>query len=294
MKTIPFHNDLHVHTNLSFCAPSDVTAATYLPLCREEGLSLLGFTNHLYHARHLEKRGLTDITGVAYALRLREELEHFRDTAPVPILFGCEVEHFYNQGPSLAVEDASEFDYVLIAASHILNFPGEYINYDLSTPEKLRKMVIDQFVRACELEYPVPTGICHPLYPILSPWEQEIVDGITDSQLEECFKLAAEKNKSIEIHACIYRSGTQRDAEGISPSYLRMLSAAKACGCKFHFGSDAHKADAFRGKHKLLLRAAERVGITEADMWPLLDEKKHPTKLDGSDACVEPLYFKEW
>lgn len=47
-----------------------------------------------------------------------------------------------------------------------------------------------------------------------------------------------------------------------------MLSIAKECGCKFHFGSDAHEAKyAFLGVHSLLERAAKRAGITEYDIW---------------------------
>jgi len=57
------------------------------------------------------------------------------------------------------------------------------------------------------------------------------------------------------------------DEEGLSPSYIRMLSIARECGCKFHFGSDAHKPKDFVGVHSLLERAAERAGIREEDIW---------------------------
>ena len=49
-------------------------------------------------------------------------------------------------------------------------------------------------------------------------------------------------------------------------SYLRVLSAAKTCGCQFHFGSDAHYPKMFDGVHALLERAAERIGLCEDDL----------------------------
>ena len=93
---------------------------------------------------------------------------------------------------------------------------------------------------------------------------------MTDDQLGECYTLAAQTKKSIEIHACLYRDTVELDSEGLSPTYIRMLSIAKECGCQFHFGSDAHEAQyAFSGVHRLLERAATRAGITEYDLWPL-------------------------
>lgn len=274
MGDLILQHDIHMHTNLSLCAPRETTMATYLSLCEEEKISLLGFSDHLYYDHHLERRGITGETGLERVLKIREEMERMKDKTPVRMLLGCEVENFFGQPESLLPGEAGVFDYVLIAASHIMNHTKEYEKFDLTTPDKLRKMVMEQFVRACELEYPVPAGICHPLYPIVSPWEQEVVDGMTNAQLEECFKLAASKGKSIEIHACLYRNGTRLDKEGLSPSYLRLLCIAKECGCKFHFGSDAHNAEQFRGKHKLLLRAAERAGITSEDMWSVVQTTK--------------------
>ena len=257
-------SDLHVHTNLSGCAPRTTTAASYLALCEEAGIRRIGFSNHIYKPEALQ----TVYPGnLRYALQLQEELAAIRDRYPVTVLLGCEVETFYGQPPGLKREDAAAFDYILLAPSHIYNQAHEYTHMDLSTPESARALLLEQFRRACLLEYDRPTGICHPLYPVCCPFEQEVVDGITDSQLEECFTLAVKHQKSIEIHACLFRPGTARDEEGLSPSYLRLLTAAKACGCMFHFGSDCHSPEGFAQAHRKLERAAERVGITEAMLW---------------------------
>lgn len=257
-------SDLHVHTNLSFCSPQTVTAESYLALCEADGIQTIGFSNHIYKPEILQTEYPAN---VRFALRLQEELAALQGKYPVKVLLGCEVEMFYGQQPTLLPEDAAAFDYILLAASHIYNQVHEYAHMNLSTPEAARTLFLKQFHRACLMEYGKPTGICHPLYPVSCPFEQEVVDGITDSQLEECFTLAASHEKSIEIHASLFRPGTARDQDGLSPAYLRFLEAAKSCGCKFHFGSDSHTPEGFSQAHRKLELAARRLGITETMLW---------------------------
>ena len=259
-------SDLHVHTNLSLCAPKTTTVASYLPHCSREGIEKLGISNHLYAAN---KEGIEGRSYLEHNLLVREELAKLAGQTDVRFLLGCECEVIWGRAPGLLPEEAPLYDYVLFASSHLFNIPHLYRNIDLdvSNAEKTRKVMLEQFIRTCKAEYPVPMGICHPLYPICCPWEQEVVDGMTYAQLRDCFSLAAERQVSIEIHACLYRNGTQLDGEGLSPSYLRMLAIAKECGCKFHFGADAHAPDAFIGKHRLLERAARRIGLTKDDLW---------------------------
>ena len=250
--------DLHLHTNLSSCAPNTTTVSTYLEHCETEGIKKIGISNHLYNDK-----------GIDHTLKIKDEIYALQNSTSVQILLGCEMEVFYDEEFMLNKTTAAQFDYVLLAPSHIFNQMQHYEKFDLSSSDKIRNLIIDNFKRACLLDLGLPTAICHPLYPICAPNQQEILDGMTDEQLAECYTLAAQHNKSIEIHACLYRDTVTLDQEGLSPSYIRMLSVAKQCGCKFHFGTDAHDAQSFINKHSLLLRAAERAGICEDDMWCL-------------------------
>lgn len=268
-KNSLWYGDLHVHTNLSNCAPKETVPSSYIPYCNSEEIKTIGFSNHIYPNSWIRHQEVGENAGFDRVMRIRPDLEKLRKSTDLRILLGGEVEVVYGKEPSLTKELSKNFDYILIAASHVMNIMFEYTNYDLSTPDKLRDLIIERFEYACNLDYPVPMGICHPLYALCTPWEQEVIDGISDSKLADCFTLARKKNKSIEIHACLYRPGTQRNELGISPSYLRMLSAAKACGCHFHFGADAHSVSAFSGVHSTLRKAAEIVGITKEDMWNL-------------------------
>ena len=263
-----FYSDLHVHTNRSLCAPRTTEPSTYLPYCESEGIRLIGISDHVYPTEMIHAFGYKDETRLSRLLSVRPALREAEDASNVRFLFGCEIDYFPCVGhPYISPEESLQFDYVLFASSHILNYPHMYTAYDLSSPDVLRRLTVERFVETCKLDYPVPMGICHPLYPICSPHQCEIIDGISDDCLKECFSMAKEKNISIEIHACLYRRDTPLNADGLSDRYLRILSVAKDCGCKFHFGSDAHDPKAFVGSHDKLRKAARLLGITGDDLW---------------------------
>ena len=261
-------SDLHVHTNKSLCAPRETTPATYIPYCEEEGIRLIGITDHVYPEDMLAEYGYPNDHRVDRLLELRATLSEAEARSNIRFLLGCEIDYFDCVGhPYILPEESVGFDYVLLAASHILNYPQMYTAYDLTSPDVLRKLTIERFVAACQLNYPVPMGICHPLYPICSPYQAEIIDGISDETLRELFCMAAERGISIEIHSCLYRNDTPHNEYGLSDHYLRILAAARDCGCKFHMGSDAHAAAAFRASHDKLRKAAELLGLTDRHIW---------------------------
>ena len=261
-------SDLHVHTNKSLCAPRETTPSSYIPCCEAEGIRLIGITDHVYPEDMLAQYGYPHDNRVERLLELRPALREAEKNSGIRYLLGCEIDYFDCVGhPYILPEESVGFDYVLLAASHILNYPEKYSAYDLHSPDVLRKLTIERFVAACGLDYPVPMGICHPLYPICSPYQAEIIDGISDTTLKELFSVAAEKHISIEIHSCLYRNDTPHNEYGLSDHYLRILAAARDCGCQFHMGSDAHAASAFMGSHDRLRKAADLLGLTEDHIW---------------------------
>ncbi|MBP3667897.1 MAG: hypothetical protein J6K29_12715 [Clostridia bacterium] len=261
-------SDLHVHTNKSLCAPRSTEPGSYVPCCEPEGIRLIGISDHVYPEDMLTRYGYPDDKRVGRLLELRPVLREAEAQSGIRFLLGCEIDYFPCVGhPYISPEESADFDYVLFASSHILNYPNMYTEYDLHNPDVLRRLTIDRFVAACKLDYPVPMGICHPLYPICSPFQAEIIDGISDATLNELFSMAAEKQISMEIHACLFRRDTPLNQHGLSDHYLRILAAARDCGCKFHLGSDAHDPTAFLGSHDRLRKAAELLGLTEAHIW---------------------------
>lgn len=256
-----FYSDLHIHTNLSDCAPATTEASSYLPFCEEENVKIIGFSNHVY---------TDDEEKLNRLLQFKNEIRELQKNTSCKLLFGAEVETVYHLPPNLSAEVSKEFDYILLSPSHIMNMPWFYKSYDLSSPDKIRELMVKNFIRACSFDFNAPTGICHPLYPICTgEWEEEIVRGISDSTLSDCFSLAKKKNYSIEIHACLYRNDTKKNADGLSEAYMHILSCAKSEGCFFHFGTDSHYPEAFINRHKYLYMAAEKLALTSDDIWEI-------------------------
>lgn len=134
--------DLHLHTNLSCCAPKTTVVESYLPHCKAEDVELLGISNHLY-----------DWGGIERTLQIKQEIDELRNKADIKFLVGCEAEIFYGKEPYLTREMAQNFDYVLLAPSHIFNFRDRYRDFDLSTPDKAREIIVENFKAACKFHF---------------------------------------------------------------------------------------------------------------------------------------------
>ena len=170
-------SDLHVLTNKSLCAPRETTPASYIPYCKEEGVRLIGISDHVYPEDMLAQYGYPDDKRVGRLLDLRRALREAEAESGIRYLLGCEIDYFPCVGhPYILPEESVGFDYVLFSSSHILNYPTMYSEYDLTSPDVLRELTIERFVATCKLDYPVPMAICHPLYPICSPHQAEIID----------------------------------------------------------------------------------------------------------------------
>ena len=83
---------------------------------------------------------------------------------------------------------------------------------------------------------------------------------------------AAEKSVAVEINLSGLRWKSEENIEA-SP-LMRMFRIAKACGCKFTFGSDSHN----KGGHEGYTRAGEYIayllGLCEDDVISLIAKNK--------------------
>ena len=256
--------DLHIHTNLSICAKPEATVEAYLDLCQENGITTIGLANHCWAGPMPRSCGWADW----YSKQSMESILALRNQKSIHdirILIGCESEYLGAGVVGMTKEAASQFDYVLIPASHFhqwgFTVPGDFAG---SQPQTVRDLLRRRFIEVAGLE--IATGIAHPFIPFgFFEIEEEIISGITDKAYEECFRVAAAANISVEIHHHAVFSQIRPNDNGFSSEYVRMLTIAKACGCIFHFGSDAHHPSNFKG-HERMGQFAEACGITEDDL----------------------------
>lgn len=254
-------SDFHIHTSISACARPTATVQGYIDVSAEEGLTSIGFSDHLWD---------TDISpSKIYQKNTFEDLQKIfplipEDTKGVNVFVGCETDiNVYGQ-IGITKEHASLLDYVLIPISHYHNPENRFLGIDVNDKKFMRKFAIDRFIKACDADLPVPTGICHPFVPYGTLLRDELLQEITDNDFLMCFKYAAEKNVFIELHWTTDHQRWTNVEDGFSVEYMRMATLAKEAGCKFSLGSDAHEHGSFAsGVHSRELSFAKRCGITE-------------------------------
>ena len=110
-------HDIHIHTSLSACARPDSSLAEYLPQIQARGLSIAGFSNHLWDSAVPGASNWYRPHDIDHLLKLKGELDSV-SLPGVKMLFGCEVEYIGGGVISLHPDNASLFDYVLAAPNH--------------------------------------------------------------------------------------------------------------------------------------------------------------------------------
>jgi histidinol phosphatase-like PHP family hydrolase len=152
---------------------------------------------------------------------------------------------------------------VWIPATHF-HMRGFVVPGDLAAggPQAVGELLYRRFMEALEIEF--ATGIVHPLVPLgFLDWEIEILSNITPAMYEKCFTAAKEAGVAVEMNSHVIKSKTALAESGFSNLYIQMFSIARSCGCKFFFGSDAHRPDAITGYDRMR-QFADICGIDES------------------------------
>ena len=180
--------DIHIHTTLSSCAQEDATVENYLGRAKEDGLTLLGFSNHLWDQDVPGASNWYRPQNVEHVLALKETLPALAQQSGIRLLFGCETEFTYEGKLCLTEEHMALFDYILVPHSHThmkIVMPTELGD----TPEKHAKFLMDSFMRL--VNHPLAhriTAIAHPFVPGTNyAIYNDIQSRIPDSYLREAF-----------------------------------------------------------------------------------------------------------
>ena len=263
-----FH-DMHVHTTLSVCCSDPAaTPAAYLARAAEEGVRLIGFSNHYWDESiplepHYKTANGVDIGAIgfysqqdtAHALQIRDQIPG--DTLGIRVLVGCESEYCGGGHIGISREKAALFDYVLIPVAH-LHMPGFTCPGDES-PEEVAQRLVRYFHEVCEFDY--IDGIAHPFAPLVYQDRlPKLLGTISDDTLAGCFAHASKSGIAVELNGdCILRR-----YDGSNP-YLRIFTIAKRMGCHFYFGSDAHAIGSL-GRYAEIETFARQCGFCEDDI----------------------------
>ncbi|NLN55061.1 MAG: hypothetical protein GX148_02020 [Clostridiales bacterium] len=258
-------HDLHCHTNLSLCAKRDADIETYIKNADEEGLFLIGFSDHAWD------RGLGNPISF-YASQNYERLLERKapENRKVKVVFGAEGE-FAGGLLGARRETMKKFDYIIIPHSHT-HMSGFVLPECCDTPEKHGRFLYESFVSLLNhRDIDCVFGIAHPFCPCGKKYDEaeEILSYITDKEFEYCGRLAADKGVFLEFNTSAAFVYPEEGAEDCS--YARFFRNAKKGGAKFFLGSDNHYP--YKQEENKLFRWKERAvpfGLCETDFTDAL------------------------
>ena len=259
-------HDLHLHTHLSRCGRDDAYVENYIKQAKSLGLQLLGFTDHMWDDAFPGWPAFYEGQTFQNAASLKEELAGI-DTCGIKILHGAEVE--YDRGRrdlAITPEHAGQLDFIIVPNSHTHNImPKEY--YD----DKRRHIdfMVQAFMDVMDSPLaPKITAMAHPFCAVKCPYGFEGMLGmIGDTEYKKYFGAAADNGIAIEINLSKFRDYTIEEIK--QSNHTHMLRVAKACGCKFTFGSDSHTMSHQEKFYNFYVMAGV-LGLTEDDLCELV------------------------
>lgn len=269
--------DLHAHTHLSVCGQDCATIERYVETALDFGLTTIGIADHMWDAAipyppemRLSRSAGSSGDSVVRWYQL-QDMEHCRqilpeiaavDTKGIRFLFGGEVDYAPGRGAAISEREAEKLDFIIVPNSHTHHLMDKswYEPYEKHAAFMLRAIM--DICTGPTRQY--VTSLAHPFDAVNCPYPLwNIVDTISESQFREVFGAAKENDIAVEINGSSFWNMT---AEEIAQSAMfRVLTAAKACGCKFTFGSDSHTGDG-RIELQLAAEAADLLGLTENDI----------------------------
>ena len=253
--------DLHIHTTLSACCnDAEQQVDIRVPLLAEKGLETVAFTDHIWRNPAIPASPWYAPQNGDAILKLVREI-HNRDY-PIRVLAGCEADMIAPDKIGITKDFCEKMDVMLLSTDH---FHMREFMEDLPPCEadKIAPYMM-KFFRAgasCGLA----DILAHPLYPRGAYVDilPQIMEQISESELDESFRMAAENNVGLEINgSCL----TELEKRGLYDCYLHTMKAAKKAGCKFTVGSESHRLTGF-DCYELCNRFATDLGLANTDFY---------------------------
>lgn len=232
-----FDNDLHIHSHLSLCSDGpEQTPDAILRYAIDNGLKTVCLTDHYWDEN---VPGSSDW----YAI---QDYAHISQALPLPqaegvrFLFGCETDLSADMTLGISPAMYDKFDFIIIPTTH-LHMDGFTCRGDENAEERAR-LWVSRFDGVLDMELPLhKVGIAHLTCKLMYRENfLETLGYLTEDDYAPLFRKAAERGVGIELNF----PASSLDEEN-RDTILLPYRVAKAEGCKFYFGSDAHHPEKF-------------------------------------------------
>ena len=260
-------NDLHIHTHLSICSnDTEQTPENILQIAKKRRLKRICLTDHYWDE-------LVPCNTKVNWWYEAQNYKHISQCLPLPkdeeveILFGCEVDLDSSYRVGIPRERWDDFDFIIVSTTHFHHMLGEeWVN---PSNQDLAILWVKRLEAVLNADLPFKkVGIAHLASGLIQMDSREeclcVLDVIPETELQRLFEKAAKLGVGIELN---YDDVKCVDKE--VPTVYRMFHIAKACGCKFYLGSDAHHLAAFENVDAAFARAIEILDLREEDKFLL-------------------------
>jgi len=269
MRYIVDH-DLHIHSYGSMCSGDpEQTPERILQYAVEEGFTTVGLSDHFWDETVPMPAG-----GWGPDFYTSQNYPHICQNLPLPqregirFLFGAEVDMTLDGTVGISPERLAELDYCLISISHFHCTDFTIRGEDAATPEGRARVLLDKLEWL--LEKPLPwhkIGLAHLTGPKLGGGDPanhcEVLRLVQGERLTALFQKAAALGVGIELNTATFGFGSDAEQQAVTAFYAH----AKACGCRFFFGSDGHRAGEFTTHLERGQAMADALELTEAHIF---------------------------
>ena len=262
MKFIVDH-DFHIHSQLSSCSSDPrQNKERILQYAKENGLKKICLTDHFWDSK---------VPGASFWYE-PQNFAHIEQSLPLPqdeqveFYFGCEsdMDKFFTVGVDPSTFD--QFDFIIIPTSH-MHMVTFTLDEEDRNIERLRELFIKRLEALIAADLPFhKVGLAHMTCE-LNRIDQftdhlEIIAGIDDATFTRLFTEIAKKGFGIELNMPIFEYNEEQ-----LECVLRPYRIAKACGCKFYLGGDAHTPEALDRAKAKFERMVDLLELTEEDKF---------------------------
>ena len=171
------------------------------------------------------------------------------------------MDKFFRVG--LAPETMDKFDFIIIPTNH-LHMDGFTIEKDNVGVYERAEYFMRRNHALLDMDLPFHkiglahfTNVC--LYYDKNGTVYNVLDAISDSDYADFFSRAAALGIGIELNVTL--------EEAANPSAIRVYKIAKACGCKFYLGSDAHTPSSLANAMPRFQAIVDALDLTEDDKF---------------------------
>ena len=262
MKYIVDH-DLHIHSQLSLCSKDpEQTAERMLKYAEDNNYKTICVTDHFWD----------ETVEGASNWYSRQDFAHICEILPLPesknirFLFGCETEQNKFQTVGVSKERFDSFGFVIIPTTHFHMDDYTVTAEETATPQARANTWCRRFDELLKKDLPFEKiGIAHLTCGLIAREREiylETLKLIPETEAGELFTRAAKTGVGIELNAS--DMGFEPEEQ---ETVLRIYRIAKAAGCKFYCGSDAHHPKVFEYAKSIFENAVSLLELTENDKF---------------------------